>query len=234
MTTPSVVVQGREECVFVSGPRVRAAFVGGAEYHAALYDSLNDTAALAPRDAVDADGVDWGRVVRAQAQGDAAAEDWFCPPRPIGSAHIAALRGALQRAHQALEHGARAGCIEALAGFHQAFIRLHPFHCGNQSLAMNIVNGVLGHLLGAGVPHLTLDHLALRLSPEAYARVFRRCADVYVSASTPPAARYLGLASMRARAFDFTGRISTAAGGGAVRDLIAADPDSARLLLLLD
>lgn len=233
MHTASVVVEGAEVCVFVSGPRVRAALVGGAAYHAALYDSLGDPAALTPRRFVDATGVDWGRIVRAQAAGDPAPEDWFCPPRPIRAAHVTALRQALGSALHAAAGGQRAACLSALADFHQCFVRLHPFHCGNQSLAMNVVNRVLGQLLGAGMPHLMLDHLALRLSKEAYAIAFRRSTEVYIDTSTPLGLRYLRLASTRARTFELTRQLA-ATGKPTLERAIALDPAAARLLLLVD
>jgi len=111
---------------------------------------------------------------------------------------------------------------------------VHPFHCGNQSLAMNIVNRVLLELAGAGIPHLMLDHLALSLSPAAYAVAFRRCVAAYVDPRTNPAARYLELSSRRARTFGLAKLISEASSDEAARALVQADPAAARSLLLCD
>ncbi len=234
MHAPSVLAETQEMCLFVRGPRVRAAHLGGVEYHRALCRSLDDLEAMAPRRFTDAAGLDWGRVVHARAAADAAAQDWFCPPRPILPGHVTALRLAFERAVAASHAGDGSRCSEALAHFHRAFIRLHPFHCGNQSLAMNLVGAVLSRLLGAGMPHLMLDHLALRLSPAAYVRVFRRALAAYVSSSTPLAARYLKLASNRARIFELTERLSKAGSDEKVQLTIAAEPEAAHLLLLID
>jgi hypothetical protein len=234
MLAPSVLVETRETCLFVRGPRVRAAHLGGVEYHRALCQSLDDLEAMAPRRFTDAAGLDWGQIAHARAAGDSAAQDWFCPPRPIRPEHVTALRAAFAQAVEASHAGERDQCSEALAHFHQAFIRLHPFHCGNQSLAMNIVGAILSRLLGAGMPHLMLDHLALRLSPRAYVRVFRRALAAYVRPRTPIAARYLRLASNRARIFELTERLSKAGSDEKVQLTIAAEPEAAHLLLLMD
>jgi hypothetical protein len=89
-------------------------------------------------------------------------------------------------------------------------------------------------LLGAGIPHLMLDHLALRLSAPAYATVFRRCVDAYVDAEPSAAARYLRLASNRARAFACTRRLSEAGSLLQARGVLEQDPAAARLLMLVD
>lgn len=234
MHTPSVLAESDQTCVFVRGPRVRAAHLGGSAYHAALYRSVNDGEAAAPRRFSDESGLDWGRVVHARAANDPEARDWFCPPRPIRWEHVAKLRVELARASDAARSGDRDTCSAALARFHQAFVRLHPFHCGNQSIAMNIIGGVLARLLGAGMPHLMLDHLALRLSPVAYARVFGRALATYVDAPTPISARYRSLAAKRASSFAFTEKLAAAGSEEEIRSAIAESPEAARLLLLMD
>jgi hypothetical protein len=148
--------------------------------------------------------------------------------------HWLALRTSLAAAERAARAADRASTVEALARFHQNFVRLHPFHCGNQSLAMNLVNGVLCRALGAGMPHLMLDHLAFRLSPVAYARVFRRAVDAYVEPTPNAAARFRELASNRRRAFDLARQLDAARTLEEAEALSRADAASARLLLLTD
>ena len=234
MQTASVVLERPDVSLFVSGPRVRAAYLGGLPYHRALYRDLTDPHADSVRSLRDEAGLDWGRIVHARAASDAAAEDWFCPPRPMVDGHVTALRLALATALRAATARDRDGCANALANFHQSFIRLHPFYCGNQSLAMNIVNAVLCRLLGAGMPHLMLDHLAVRLAADAYAKVFCRAVNTYVDQATPIPLRYLRLASSRARMFAFAERLSATESSSEVERAVAADPETARLLLLID
>lgn len=234
MRTRTELVDLAEGCLLLRGPRVNAALVGGQRYHELLYKSLAEPEAAAPRGFVGTAGLDFGRVVRARAVSDPALQDWFCPPRPLQAAHIRALREPLALALAASERSERGACLAALANFHQSFVRLHPFHCGNQCLAMNIVNRVLARLLGAGIPHLMLDHLALRLSAPAYATVFRRCVDAYLDPEPSAALRYMRLASNRTRTFSLTRRLSEAASLVEAEALLKEDPTTARLLMLLD
>jgi hypothetical protein len=231
MHTPPRWLDAAGEALFVSGPRVNASFIGGRAYHDLLYGSLGELAAAELRAHVDDAGVHWGTVLRGRAEGDAKSDAWFCPPRPLTAAHFAALRTALSGAHASARRGERARTIEQLAHFHQAFIRLHPFHCGNQCLAMSIVNGVLGSVAGS-IPHLMLDHLALRLSPASYAHAFARAVDAYASPEPDAARRYLELAQKRARAFALLHEISTSDGMGEARQRVTAAGEAARLLLL--
>lgn len=234
MRTGTEVVDTAQASLILKGPRVNAALVGGARYHELLYLSLSEPEAASPRRFVGSGGLDWGRVVRGKAASEPAEQDWFCPPRPIQAPHVRVLRTELSSALNAAQHADRSACLPALAAFHQSFVRLHPFHCGNQCLAMNIVNWVLVQWLGAGIPHLMLDHLALRLSAPAYATVFRRCVDTYVDAEPSAAGRYLRLASKRARAFACTSRLSEAASLPQARATLRDDPMAARLLMLVD
>jgi len=220
--------------VFVAGPRVSAALLGGALYHELCCQTLGEAAAPLPQLFRDADGLDWGHLLWARAPADASAAAWFCPPRPFRAAHLSALRVSLAAADAAARAADPKSCLRPLAAFHQQFVRLHPFHCGNQSLAMNLVNCVLSRALGAGMPHLFLDHLALRLSPEAYARVFRRAVDAYVDTQTNVAARYLRLASNRTRTFALLRQLEAASSLDHATALAQADAACARLLLLSD
>lgn len=234
MRTGTETLETPQGCLLLKGPRVNASRLGGERYHELLYETLDEPEAASPRSFLGAGGLDFGRLVRARAAADPAARDWFCPPRPLRSEHVRCLREPLARALAAAERAERAACLGALAEFHQSFVRLHPFHCGNQCLAMNIVNRVLGQLLGAGIPHLMLDHLALRLSAPAYAKVFQRCVSAYADTAQGPAARYLRLASHRTRAFAFTRQLSEAASLREARALLVSEPAAARLLMLLD
>jgi hypothetical protein len=232
MLTGAELLETPSETLFVSGPRVYAALLGGARYHELLYRTLEEPEAASPRDFRDDAGVYWGRLVRARAAADAAAAPWFCPPRPILPAHVRALREGLAAAERAGSEADRAACVRELALFHLHFVRLHPFHCGNQSLAMNLVNGVANRALGAGLPHLMLDHLALRLSPAAYVRVFRRAVDVYADPQPDIIARTLRLASNRARTFSLVRQLDAAPSLEAAWDLARADGLGRSLLLL--
>ncbi len=234
MSTRTELLETPAGTLFVSGPRVNGAPVGGARYHEMLYQSLGEPEAARPRAFSTDTGLDWGRLVCARAATDAGAAPWYCPPRPIRPGHVRALREALAKAEQASVAADRLVCIEALATFHRDFVRLHPFHCGNQSLAMNLVNGVAQRALGAGLPHLMLDHLAFRLSPAAYVRVFRRAVEAYVDSQPNTASRYLRLASNRTRTFELARQLGTAPSLDAAWALARADGSGGKLLLLDD
>jgi hypothetical protein len=234
MFTAPELIETAADSVFVSGPRVSAALPGGPRYHELCCRTLGEPAATLPRRFRDADGLDWGLLLRARAASDAAPAEWFCPPRPMRPAHLEALRLSLAAADAASRSADPKSCLHALAAFHQQFVRLHPFHCGNQSLAMNLVNRVLTRALGAGMPHLFLDHLAIRLSPEAYGRVFRRASDAYVDTQANVAARYLHLASNRTRTFALLRQLEAASTLEEAAALARADSACSRLLLLSD
>jgi hypothetical protein len=215
----------------VAGVRVAAALVGGARYHELLADSLADPGMTTPGPARIVDGLDQGRLLHARSPGDAAEAPWFVPPRPLQRAHLRALREALAEAERAARAAERHAAIAALATFHWLFVRVHPFHCGNQSLAMNIVNGV-AQSLGATLPHLMLDHLAFRLDPGAYARVFARATSVYADPQANAASRYQRLASNRTRTFALLEKLNDEPTMDAARGVLRADPAAAELLLL--
>jgi hypothetical protein len=234
MQTRSEVIDAPGGAVFVSGPRIAAAPVGGARYHELLYRALGEPEAALPRRFQSDSDLDWGCLVHARAPADAASAPWYCPPRPLRREHLRTLREALGAAERASRSADRSSCIAALASFHQDFVRLHPFHCGNQSLAMNLVNRVASRVLGGGMPHLMLDHLAFRLSPGAYARVFRRAADAYVEPARSVAERYLRVASNRTRTFDLMRQLEATRTLAEAEALTRADTAGARLLLLTD
>jgi hypothetical protein len=232
MHTPSRWLRGTDEALLLAGARVNASFIGGRTYHELLYATLEEPGAAASREHVDAEGLGWGSVLYGRSEAETQAQDWFCPPRPFEPAHFDTLRTALVHALDAAERRDSALAIERLASFHQAFVRLHPFHCGNQCLVMSIVNWLLQRVSGAGVPHLMLDHLALRLSGAAYARVFARAVAAYAKPEPDVARRYLGLAQKRARAFALLHEISALGSLHEARGHIEAAGDDAGLLLL--
>lgn len=207
--------------IFLDGPRVKIPLLGGEGYHEVLYRSLGDEAALGER-CFQRDDVPWGRVVLARGEGDDEVAPWFCPPRPITHTHLEHLRVTLAAGW---EHGA----VEQLARFHQAWVRLHPFHCANQSLAMNLVNAALTRSHAAGIPHLILDHLALRLSEQAYIEVFARAVTAFVVAGEP-AARLTQLSERKRRSFDLIRKLSAASGD--TDQLLADDPQAAGWALI--
>ena len=160
--------------VYFDGPRVKVPMLGGDDYQRELCRELDDDAALSDRKLIE-DGVDWGRVATVRSERETKGAAWFFPPRPMTEAHWESMR-------RSLADG-------ALADFHRGWVRLHPFHCANQSIAMNIVNAELGDQPDkSGIPHLILDHMALRLSREAYREVFRRAVEAF-SVDAPPAER---------------------------------------------
>jgi hypothetical protein len=230
MLARTEVVEATHGNWIVAGARVSAGHVGGARYHELLERSLGEPDAAAPSTLEQ--GLDWGRLLPARAPGEAADARWFVPPRPLQRGHVRALREALAAAERATRAADRRAALAALAAFHRLFVRLHPFHCGNQSLAMNIVNGVARSGLGATMPHLILDHLALCLEPGAYARVFARAAAAYAEPQANVATRYQRLASHRTRTFALLEKIDAAPSLEAASELLAADPAGAELLLL--
>ena len=69
------------------------------------------------------------------------------------------------------------GSSDAIAGhaaaFHHLFCHVHPFERINNSIAMNVVDACLGEAGVGRLPHLLLDHFALRLDLGRYGEVFR-------------------------------------------------------------
>lgn len=248
----SVVLEGTEGCVFVHGNRVNVKLLGGEAYHMALARSVGDMDALLPQrgfaqiwptanDTV----LRWGEFVTCRSQRDAADGVWFCPPRPICHAHWEYMTthyaAAVDRAMDAAVDGALSSAaytarvsamIEHLAAFHQAMVRVHPFHCANQSLAMNLVNAVLVKALGAGIPHLILDHFALRFSKEAYAKLFARAVRVYVANDTTASERLIRVIALKNACFRFIEACKSS--GNELSEVIEQDPEGARAALVID
>lgn len=227
----TVTAPGPQGVRFVSGPRVNAAFLGGEHYTTLLCESVGDPEAPGDRVHRCADGLEWGRVLFGSADHDAEPRPWFCPPRPLDAAHFESLFGSLARA---LAPGEREDeQLSALAAFHQKYVRLHPFRASNQGLAMNLVNRALSRTRGAGIPHLLLDHLALRLSESAYARAFRRAVGAWTVGGAP-AARLAALNERKRGFFELVHALARAGSAEAARALVSASPQAARAALLLD
>jgi hypothetical protein len=231
---PSRIVTEADGPRLVEGPRVSAAEVGGRTYWALLAESVEDPEALASeRTLLARGGPEWGRVVTARAGDETEPRPWFCPPRPLDDAHAVELCRSFERAHEARKRGERATALASLAAFHQRFVRLHPFRAGNQSLVMNVVNALLRELVGAGIPHLVLDQLALRFDETAYARLFARAVDAWTVPGSP-LERYRVLTDKKARYFALLGALDASPSLDAARALVTARADDAAVALLSD
>lgn len=230
LAPPRILERDGSAAVFLDGLRVLAPAVGGTRAFAALCASVGDAeAARGPREIVDA-GVAWGRVTLARGDGDDAAKLWFIPPRPIQDEHWAALCDALREAHAAPD---RVTAIAAAARFHARFVRLHPFRCANQSIAMNLANQVVARVAGCGIPHLALDHLALRLAPAAYEEAFLRAVNVY-AIDAPNSASHLTTVRSRSRAaLGFCDSLDALSTDADVAAAIAARPEVAAWSLVV-
>jgi hypothetical protein len=230
--TPSVTEETGDGVRFVSGPRVGATLIGGERFQGLLSRSLADPGSLAAaRSVTTDDGLSWGRVVTARADTDEHAAPWFCPPRPFGAPHFEAIRSALARSREAAREGRKADVVRSLASAHFRFVRLHPFVSGNQSVAMGLVNAVLRDTFGAGIPHLVLDHLALRLSLSAYEEVFSRAVQAWLLVDESKVRRALELSARRRRVFSFLEALGASRAEEVAR-LIASREADARLALL--
>jgi len=121
--------------------------------------------------------------------------------------------------------------LDALADFHQRFVRLHPFKACNQALAMNLVNAVLARVAGAGMPHLVLDHVALRWAPAAYRRLFALAARQWCVEGAP-AVRLSHLLKKKAAYFTLVAELGTTRDADEAAVRARTSPEAARLALL--
>lgn len=229
---PTKTLRDLDLTLFIDGPRVSAPFVGGRYYHELLARSLEDPDALLDeREIHDEQRLAWGSVTRGQARHDPAPDAWFIPPRPITAEHIEALRALHD---DAWTDGKRSEAerLTAIARFHYGFVRLHPFTCANQSLAMNLVNGLLERLGRAALPHLILDQLALRLSPTAYTRLFRRAVAAWLPSSALPHERLRELVAKRAQMDQLVAQLNPTLVREGIERRLHEHPEAARLALL--
>jgi hypothetical protein len=229
--TPSRTLETPEGTRFLEGPRVHVPLLGGKGYGALLAELSGDPEATLERRELSDAGLEWGRIVTGTAEGDRERATWFIPPRPITLEHVELLFAGLGAAVAAAEAGERDATFAGLADFHQRFVRLHPFRACNQALVMNLVNGVLARVTGAGMPHLVLDHVALRWAPLAYRRLFAAAADAWCVPGVP-AARLGRLLAMKRDYFALVARLGGAEDAAAARIAAETAPDAARLALL--
>ncbi len=229
--TPSRAVETPEGTRFLEGPRVHVPLLGGKGYGALLAELSGDPAATLERRELEDDGLDWGLIRTGMAEGDREPATWFTPARPITAAHVASLFSALSTAVQASAGGEREAALDALASFHQRYVRLHPFRACNQALAMNLVNAVLARVTGAGMPHLVLDHVALRWSSVAYRRLFALAAGAWCVTGAP-APRLARLLAMKRDYFALVAQMTNAEDAATARIAAETAPEAARLALL--
>ena len=215
----------------LEGPRVQAPLLGGEGYAALLAELTGDPEATLPRREHVDDGLGWGSIVTGRADGDTTQAAWFLPPRPLTVAHAESLFGALRGAVRAAAKDDQRGALDGLADFHQRFVRLHPYRACNQALAMNVVNAVLGRVAGAGMPHLVLDHVALRFAPAAYRRVFALAARQWCVEGSP-AARLTHLLRKKGDYFALVARLAATSDADAAAIVARTSPEAARLALL--
>jgi hypothetical protein len=225
---PTRTSQTPRGTLYFDGPRVNASLIGGEAYHRAVYKDAGDVEACSGKRDLSHDGVAWGRIVTARSERETQPKPWFLPPRPMLDAHFDFLRTELARAFDSAEAKDRAGAVRSVARFHQAFVRLHPFHCANQSIAMNLVNAVLARLHGAGIPHFILDHMALRVSTPTYEEIFARAVSAWLVAEGQPARRLATLSDRKTRVLSFIERSKSENLGA----LVTNDPEAARWALL--
>jgi hypothetical protein len=223
---PPVTERSSAGIRFVSGLRVNASALGGPYFRELLLESIPGAGKSDP-------APPWGEVIVARADADSAAAPWFCPPRPLTPAHFDVLRALLSAATTAAKRGDRALALSSAGAFHWHFVRLHPFGFANQCLAMSLANHVVRAVVGAGMPHLVLDHLALDLPLDVYREVFGRGVRHWVPvAGVDAVQRTLSLMQKKQRSFAFIGALSQAPSVEAARAILGADPDGARLSLL--
>jgi hypothetical protein len=227
----------QESCLtlFIDGPRVSAGMVGGRAYHELLCHSVDDLEGLAQsRTITDSSGIDWGHVCVGLARSDPAPAAWFCPPRPMTTAHFACLHGSFIESVKAIGAHDEPGLCAALADFHWQFVRLHPFRCANQSLSMNIVNALCAEAKLGRIPHLLLDQFALRLSLPAYRRIFLRAMQHWPTSTDSSLERWRTLGEKRLLLDRFVNGLKDIADPTVAEDALKGAPEGARLALLLD
>ena len=226
--------EGVAGTVFLDGPRANVSFVGGEGYHRAIYASLGDEEAMASDRVFERDGLSWGRCIWARSHRDEHPGSWFCPPRPVSDGHFELMLSLLRAGYRAAGEGDAKEAVRSVAGFHQAFVRLHPFHCANQCIAMNLANMVLRRACGSGIPHLLLDHFALRMSESAYERLFARAVREYATGATDPATRLKAYMDKKTRSFAIIQLLGKARTSAEVAAIVNNDTDGAKFALISD
>jgi hypothetical protein len=223
----SRVLETPRGAVYLDGPRVLAPKVGGDRFFGRLAAALDD-----PDAAADRRDSAWGRHLPARGERDDAPKTWFFPARPIDDAKLDTLRFELAAAVGSATAGRGTDAIHAAARFHYKFVRLHPFRCANQSIAMVMVNAILERAGGVGIPHLALDHLALRLAEPAYEEAFARAASAFRIDDSASTTRLAKAAAASRSALALMDAMSRAPNDAAADALAATDPAAARPALL--
>lgn len=219
----------------IAGPRVSAPLVGGPVYHELLAQSVDDLPAVAAeRKVVDEGGLPWGELVVGRARGDTQAGSWFLPPRPIRDAHLQAVFQALANVEMPGTKQDREEALKSVADFHWHFIRLHPFSCANQSLAMSVINWLLTRLGCMPIPHLVLDQLALRLDRLPYRRIFLRAVREFGVDGGSSIGRWKALREKRSLMEGFLRRVAETKDPRERALLPTKYPDEAAAALLVD
>jgi hypothetical protein len=232
---PSKTLRTDTTTWLIAGPRVSAPLVGGAFYHEMLTRSLGDPAALDDeRSLVDEAGTPWGQLVLGRARGDKQNASWFLPPRPILHRHLAAIFRDLENVELAVAKRDLDGALPGLADFHWHFIRLHPFSCANQSLAMSVVSALLSRVGSVGIPHLILDQLALRLDRDPYRRVVARAVSQYGGTGAGAPGRWNVLREKREAMEEFLRLVADATDENERAELPGRYPEKAASALLVE
>jgi hypothetical protein len=221
-----------DEIVLTSGARVSVPLLGGESYWQLLAESVSDPEAVGRERQTALDGLELGRVVHARAEDEVASRPWFLPPRPLLDDHFSTLAVELRSAAVAEAQHDVPGALAALAAFQYRFVRIHPLPSANQSISMCFVNAALRRLLGAGIPHLLLDQMALRFSLSAYQQLFARVALAWSRPWPNAAERQRQLLRMRQELNAFVSELSGVDSLLEARALLADRPEAARLALL--
>jgi hypothetical protein len=221
--------------LLLDGPRVSAPYVGGRRYHELLSATVNDPGALEPTRALaESGGLPWGSVVLGMARLDPEPLPWFLPPRPLRWSHFERLRDAWQACITATT---LSRVVTALGAFHWLFVRLHPFACANQSLAMNLINCVIERHDRFPIPHLILDQLALRFDQRAYERLFARAIQAWsepTNRATEGAAKRANRLHERRQSMDrLLSKLTELRALDECQELITSDREASSALLLL-
>jgi len=153
----------------------------------------------------------------------------YFPPRPLTDGHFDALAEPLRAALAGTDP---ATTLEALARFHARFVRLHPFACVNQSLAMNLVNHLLRRSHAGYLPHLLLDYCAMALSEPSYARLLATAVREHLVPLAGAGDVYAAFRGKHERMERFNQRLAALPDVAAAVALVRAEPDEARLALL--
>jgi hypothetical protein len=222
--------------LLIDGPRVSAPFVGGKPYHELLYRSLDDERALEPERELTCEtqpSLTFGRVTRGMARSDEEPSHWYLFPRPITAFHLERLADAHNEA-VASPKLSREAWLQKVGSFHWQFVRLHPFACANQSLAMNLCNAHLERHGVPAIPHLILDQLALRLTQTAYERLFIRAVNVWSISAPSALEKHRELMRLRTQLERFLHRLGEATSPSEASQMAVDDPDGARASLLTD